>query len=607
MPTSGADIASAAARAPRLSLTDFLDIGTLQEIQDSFTAVTRQAATILDAEGNPVTAPTDTLRRAASDEMLEQLIAADTDEPGKFIAPIVIEGQQLGSIAIEQSVLPGATGEYQQQLRDLAKKFELNDEQTQQLIDAADQCMGPNRAAGVQFLHLLANSLARLCYQTYQARMRIEELAVLYKVSTALSGTRDVQRVMDFAVESIADVMKVKGVCIRLLTDDGTESLIPRAVYGLSKEYLDKGTISLSESPLFREAFEKGLCYVRDMTRDPRVLFPEDARSEGMTSMLCAPLRYQGERVGTLQIFSHQQRQFTRYEQDLLKALAQLLATAIESTRLEAQRMENERLSRQLQLAADVQRRMIPSQMPDIKPFDIAARYVPSFELSGDFFDFIHLEGHLGIVVGDVVGKGVAASLLMASVRASIRAFAEDVYDLHEIIERVNAALTADTRDNEFVTLWYGVFDPQTRRLTYCNAGHDPPLLLRGDQIIPLDIGGMIMGIDGTQLYETSLIDLQPGDAILLYTDGLTEAMNFEGEQFGRERIKKALRESADGCANDIVNHVLWNKRRFCGLHRSSDDLTLVVVKVGEPCPDGPPSPTETVIAQEPASSNAKL
>lgn len=583
--TPASDIA--APRASKLSLTDFLDVETLQEIQDSFTAVTRLAATILDADGQPVTAPTDTHRRAAGDELLEQLIDLETDAEGSFIAPIVVEGQQLGSITIEHTPFAVDSETFQKQLHELAERLKLSDDEARHMIESLEATLGPNRAAGVQFLHLMANSLARLCYETYQARMRIEELAVLYKVSTTLSGTRDVQRVMDVAVESIAEVMKVMGVTIRLLSDDGEQNLVPRAVHGLSRDYMQKGTIRLPESQIFKDAFEHGICIIEDMTTDPRTLFPESAKREGMASMLCAPMVFQGEPIGVLQVFTSEPRRFSRFEQQLIRSMSQLLSTAIESTRLEVQREENERLSRQLTLAADVQRRMLPLEMPKVDPLDVAARYVPSYELSGDFFDFLPLERHLGVVVGDVVGKGVAASLRMASVRASVRAFAQDIYDINDIIERVNVALCNDTRDDEFVTLFYGVFDPDRLRLSYCNAGHEPPLLLHQGDVYPLTTGGMILGVDQQQQYEVGLFDLQIGDAMLLYTDGLTEAMNYQGEQFGRKRVEQALRESGDGCASDILNHVLWQKRRFTGVQRWSDDLTIVVVKVGTPpCPE---------------------
>jgi sigma-B regulation protein RsbU (phosphoserine phosphatase) len=223
---------------------------------------------------------------------------------------------------------------------------------------------------------------------------------------------------------------------------------------------------------------------------------------------------------------------------------------------------------------------MLPADVPVRPPFDIAARYVPSFELGGDFYDFIELEGHVGVAVGDVVGKGVAASLFMASVRASLRAYADDVYDLDEVISRVNVALCRDTLDNEFATLYYGVLDPATNRLTYCNAGHEPPLLMRKGEFIPLDIGGMILGVDELQRYDKSLIDLQPGDLLVMYTDGLIDAFNDRGEKFGRERLRRAMRDAAGKSARDALHHILWEMRRFVGLQRSNDDTTLVVVRV---------------------------
>jgi phosphoserine phosphatase RsbU/P len=213
----------------------------------------------------------------------------------------------------------------------------------------------------------------------------------------------------------------------------------------------------------------------------------------------------------------------------------------------------------------------------------VAARYVPSFELGGDFYDFIELEGHLGVGIGDVVGKGIAASLLMASVRASLRAFAQDVYDIDEIMARINLALSRDTLTNEFATLFYGVLDPSTLRMTYSNAGHEPPLLLRKGKIIQLDVGGTVLGIDANHHYEKGLISLEPGDLMLLYTDGLCDAVNFDMKRFGRERVKQALLDMDGKSAQEALNHILWQMRRFVGLRASIDDTTLVTIKVNKP------------------------
>jgi sigma-B regulation protein RsbU (phosphoserine phosphatase) len=289
---------------------------------------------------------------------------------------------------------------------------------------------------------------------------------------------------------------------------------------------------------------------------------------------------FRGEPIGILQLYTAQPRPFGPDEIALARAVGQILATAIQHARLDAQRQEAQRVQRQLSMAADVQKRMFPRQVPRVEPFDIAARYVPSFELSGDFYDMIDLEGNLGLAVADVAGKGIAASLVMASVRSSLRAFAQDVYDIEQIMARVNIALCRDTLANEFATLFYGVLDPRTRRFTYCNAGHEPPLLLRRGEFTRLEAGGMIVGVDPLQKYDKGLLDLLPGDFLLLYTDGLADALNFDQQRFGRARIMQAMRDAAEKNAADAVNHILWEMRRFAGFNPRSDDTTLVAVKV---------------------------
>ncbi|MEM1447382.1 MAG: SpoIIE family protein phosphatase [Planctomycetota bacterium] len=586
--------------APRLSLTDFVDLGTLQEIQDAFASVTRLSTTILDADGQPATLPTDAQKRHQSDLVFEQLI--DVDEPGEavvdgdraqagvsasgggakqFQAPITVEGQTLGSIIIEPAGPSAAElAPDLPELEGLADALNLDAVQRQELIDSAELAFGTNRGAAIQFLYLMANAIARLCFEQYHAQQRLEELSVLYRVSTVLAGRENLQQTLDTAARSVADLIKVRAVVIRMMKDSEDGPVLERrANTGLSEDYINKGKLLVNRSEMLAAALSGETIYIKNMSDDPRVYYPEQARAENLASMLCVGIIYQGQAIGTLQLFTEEIRQFTQFEIDLVRAIAQLLATAIENARLDEARADNQKMLRQLHLAADVQRRMLPRKMPELSGYDIAARYVPSFELSGDFYDFIDLDHSLGIGVGDVVGKGVAASLLMASSRSSLRAYAQDLYDLDEVVSRVNQQMCRDTLESEFVTLWYGTLNHDTGRLTYCNAGHEAPLLVRDGELIPLDVGGMIVGVDRDQAYDKGVWDFKPGDMLLLYTDGLPDAMNADGDRFGRERTEQLLLDVADMSANDALNHILWTVRQYTGPRRATDDTTLIVIK----------------------------
>lgn len=567
----------------RLQLTDFIDLRTLQELQDAFSALTNLSATIRDADGRPLTAPSDPATQKEADRILEWLVSEELNRPQKdhLTAPIVVAGQTLGSITVPiPNTQPTAPSAGQSESAGSGPADPPAQKQNPDLGAAAPD--HSRYAAAIQFLYLLANSIARLCYQEYELRRRVEELSTLYALSTVLSQSRShresLQHLLDTAAREAARTFGAKAASIRLL-DEFNQELRVQAVFNLSQRYLNKGSIRLDQSPLFQQALREGLAYVPDMRSDPRVVYPQEARREGLVSLLCAGIIFQGQPIGVLQIFSDRPRQFSRYESNLLAAMAQLLGAAIHNARLEEQRLEALRVERQLKMAADVQRRMLPDRLPSLPGFQIAARYVPSFELGGDFYDFLDLAGNLGIAVADVSGKGIAASLLMAAVRSSLRAFAQDLYDIDHIMMRVNKALCRDTKANEFATLFYGVIDPQTRRFTYCNAGHEPALILRNGIIHRLEAGGMVVGVDPDQKFEKGIWDMQPGDLMLIYTDGLMDAMNFSGQRFGRERIMEALRQCADKSAHETASHILWEMRRFAGLNVRSDDTTLVVVR----------------------------
>jgi phosphoserine phosphatase RsbU/P len=369
-------------------------------------------------------------------------------------------------------------------------------------------------------------------------------------------------------------------VSIRLIDRDNDE-LVIRAVHNLSREYLAKGPVLLSKAQIDKIALSpRGYEYVKNMATDPRVQYPQEAKREGIVSMLSVGMRYKGKAIGALRLYTAEEETFGQAKIDLLKAIAAQAAAAIENARLLAESIEAEALEKQVRMAADVQQRMIPQKSPELPGVELAAVYVPSFDLGGDFYDYIELpDSNLGLVIADVSGKGVPASLIMASVRAALRAQVDNVYYLYEVMSRLNAMLCRDTKSSEFVTLFYGVLDTRNKRFTYCNAGHPPAMLLRNGRITELTTDNMVLGIDPNEAFRQQFIDLKPNDLLLLYTDGLPDAMNFKDETFGRQRILDAFGKGGTS-AETVAQGILWDMRRFVGMTRRTDDVTMIVARI---------------------------
>lgn len=569
--------------ADHLRLTDFMDLPTLQEIQDSFAAVANVRAIITDAEGHVLTSPNPTkdfLNRQRTIEQAEEAAPeGPTKEGREYVAPIMVDNQRLGTIRMSTRAAAAGVAIDDAKIEQLAQKFNMDLKQVRTL--AAQLIKAKNsRPAAVQFLFLLANAIARLCYQEFQLRQRVDELTTVYNVTMLLADSRDLQQVLQRTAELVAEVMGAKAASLRLI-DREHDELVIKAVHNLSQQYLSKGPILLSKAEIDAVALSpKGFEFVRDMTTDPRVQYPGESQREGIVSMLSCGMRYKGQAIGVLRVYQDNDQPYPQIKIDLMKAIAAQAAAAIENTRLLQESIEAERLEKQVQMAAEVQQRMIPATPPKLPGIDLASVYIPCYELGGDFFDFMQLpDDNIGLVVADVSGKGVPASLIMASVRAYLRAEVDSIYYLYEIMRRLNLMLVRDTKVSEFVTLVYGVLDARNKRLTYCNAGHPPPLLLRDGKISELDSPNMILGIEPAEQYKQSILQLKSRDTVLLYTDGLADAMNFQSETFGRERIIHAFAKGGP-TADAISQNILWDLRRFVGLTKRTDDVTMIIIRV---------------------------
>jgi sigma-B regulation protein RsbU (phosphoserine phosphatase) len=266
-------------------------------------------------------------------------------------------------------------------------------------------------------------------------------------------------------------------------------------------------------------------------------------------------------------------------DQDFVQTLGRQALAALEAVRLQRIRLEKERQDRELQIAEEIQQSLFPRSWPAIPGFEVAAQSRACRKVGGDHYDLIPLSGgRVALTVADVSGKGTPASILMASVHASLRALA-DALPPGALMERLNRFLYESTQANKYVTLFYAELDPAARRLTYVNAGHVPPYLLRADGTQGrLTAGGAVLGLLEGIAFETGTVDLGPGDALALVTDGATEAVSCDDVEFGDERIFGALRTCC-GSAAEIMETLVGAVDAWVGAAGCSDDLTVLVLK----------------------------
>lgn len=438
---------------------------------------------------------------------------------------------------------------------------------------------GQERTAA--FCHWLARVLAFVYRRESRARAMREELSLVGAVANLLTGQEGLQAVLERIARDTARVMQCQAASIRLLNRD-TGELELYAVHNLSDHYLGKGRVLRHENPIDEAALRGEMVYVANMQRDARVRFREAARRAGIVSGLITGMIYRGQAVGVLRVYSDYPRDFRRYQQELLRSVATQVAAAILNTELVQQRLRDAEMNRQLALAGEVQSRMIRVAQPRHPRLDVAMVYEPSFRVGGDFCDVLALpDGRVCLAVGDVAGKGIPASLVMASVRAALRATSESTSDLGQIAERLNRQIVGDAHRGEFVTLVLAAVDRDARWMEICNAGHEPVRLVRGRRILVVEgAGGLPLGADEGETYRASRHALRGGDFVLLCTDGVVEANDFEGRLFGRERLRRALAQYARLAPRQILRSIQWDIRRFAGLAEQSDDVTMLGFRV---------------------------
>jgi serine phosphatase RsbU (regulator of sigma subunit) len=418
------------------------------------------------------------------------------------------------------------------------------------------------------------------CLNEARLESAAQETALLGDIGELLSGEQDLQTVLDRVCAETARVMNLRYSSLRLYNPK-TDELTITAGYNLPDEYIAGQTILRSKSPIDDEALNGHVVYVEDAAHDQRFRFREEARRLGIVSGLIAGMTYHGEPVGVLRAYADHKKRFRTRHRNLLRTVASQAAVAIANARLLDDRLRSAAMERQLATAGQVQSRMMRTSPPAHPGVESALVFDPGSHVGGDFCDLFPLpDGRLAAVVGDVAGHGMPAALVMASARGALRASAQHCETLADMLTQLNRHVYRETTSDEFVTLLLAAVDPSARCLHYASAGHEPLLLLRAGEILKTGESDLVLGIDPDQRYTDHSLELHPGDFALLYTDGVVEAMDFEGRMFGRDRLLNALRLYGTLRPDQALRNIHWDVRRFVGLADQSDDLTMVGLRI---------------------------
>jgi sigma-B regulation protein RsbU (phosphoserine phosphatase) len=314
-----------------------------------------------------------------------------------------------------------------------------------------------------------------------------------------------------------------------------------------------------------------------DAQRDPRYV----AGRPSTRSEVAVPIVSGGVVIGALNLESDQRDAFTASDAELLDFFAVAAATAIEKALLHRQVLDKHRIESQLAIARDVQASLLPASPSHLPGYDLAGVNLPTWEIGGDYYDYIPLpDRRLGLVVADVSGKGVPAALIMATFRAALRTELRRETEAADVMRGVNRLLCESSDAARFVTAVYGTLHADSGRFAYVNCGHNPPILLAsGGAPARLDPGGPALGLLPDADFEPGSVTLDPGGTLALYTDGVVEVTDDGGTEYGAPRLERALRRSIGSPARDVIRAVVDDTRSHSGREGYDDDFTLLVVK----------------------------
>jgi phosphoserine phosphatase RsbU/P len=340
--------------------------------------------------------------------------------------------------------------------------------------------------------------------------------------------------------------------------------------------------VQISRSITNKVLAEGASVLTSDAAHDPRFQSQHSIVLSQIRSVMAVPL-FSGEATfGIIYVDNPLNNRFTEEDLKVLTTIASVASIKIEHQQLLEERLEKRRMEEELKVASEIQMRLQPVGPPKVEGFDMTGVSFPCREIGGDYYDFVESrkDSQVVIALGDVSGKGTGAALLMSSLHAAVRAQSLTQASICEIMSEINRYLFENTPSSKFVTLFYGKLDPKSGLLTYCNGGHNPPMLIRrSGEVLKLDIGGLPIGMMQLSKYSEGQVEFAPGDVLVIYSDGITESLNEKNEEFGEAQLQEAVQRNMDRSAPGIRDRIEESLSRFVGTTPPFDDMTLMIVK----------------------------
>jgi serine phosphatase RsbU (regulator of sigma subunit) len=404
-------------------------------------------------------------------------------------------------------------------------------------------------------------------------------LALISKVGITLLSSSTLEQTLEQIVSLVFEAVPADR-CLLMMRDVHSEEMRV-AVARLRDRVGEVGEIRVSRNVMDEVVIKGKSVLTSDAQHDPRFA-SGTVVLQGVRSVLAVPLGVSEKVFGIIYADSPiAEGRFTEDHLKVLTTLASVAAIRVENARLVEARLQQERLERELQLAMEIQQRFQPTAPPVVQGYEFQGISFPCYEIGGDYYDFIKRDdGRLVIALGDVSGKGTAAALLMSSLHASIHAQTGSHDTLVQTISAVNRYLAENIPSNRFVTLFYAELDPDSGALSFLNAGHNPPLIVHAAGTVEqLASGGLPLGIKGDADYREGRTTLQPGDVLVIYSDGVTEAASPNGEEFGPTRLYEVVSRNVEASAAGIRDRIESALTKFSQGTQAADDITLVIVK----------------------------